>query len=453
MVKLIKSHNKGFTLLELLLAISVFASLLAIVSVVFNNWFKDNIDYRVSREMQQLQTASRDFVKLNLDSIILNQIPAVGSVSEILVANMVSQGFLPAGYNARNSYRQNLRVFIRYLSNNTVNGDVVEVITFSYGPPIEDKRLFKAASNGEESVGLISGLVINGTCCNGNAQSVSSSWSIPLNAGYLGATPLPLPNANGGYMAAYDMVSSDNSLSSDYLYRNRINGSPQLNRMETNLNINNNDITNAGVIVSDSMQISGNGVFSGTETNGSRSPYVLSVRDNFETLQNVNVTSVADQTKGNVIINGDNNIGVDFTVSGTMNVLLDDGASGGGNLSSNSSNTTNLSVTGVSRFGNLDNNNNALGLTNIYADDIDFRNSVTTNNLQAAGTSFIDQVTTDSAVSGSTIISGGGGLTVNSDLQVDKNVVIVGTSNGGQVNSDNETDIRNLVSCGNGCPP
>ena len=63
--------KNGFSLLELLLAISVIAALFTGVAVAFSNWAERSVDRSVSREIQELQNAAREYVRLNLENIIV----------------------------------------------------------------------------------------------------------------------------------------------------------------------------------------------------------------------------------------------------------------------------------------------------------------------------------------------------------------------------------------------
>lgn len=455
MIAKLNTHSqKGFSLLELLLSIGVVVTLFVTVSVVFDDWFKDSIDRKAAREIQRLHDAASEYVELNIDTIITNDIPNVGDVDEIAIADLIAQGFLPAGYGAINSYRQNMRVFVRNLAQNTINGDAVEVISLSDGNQIEDNRLFSAASNAEPSIGIISNLNINATCCNGNIQSISGSWSIPLTAAYFGGAvfpTLPTPNANGGYIAAYNIVSSSNLLTSNYLYRNNVPTDPDLNKMETNLILSNTDITNAGYIVSDSTDVTGNVDFSGLEPNGTTaSAYVLAVRDNLTIGQDLNVIDNGDPLKGNVTIEGDEGVGIDFNVTGVMNVNTNAGV--GGNVAANIIDTDNISIANSAQFGLLNNNNASLVAGNIYTTNAEFTNSVTADVLQVINSANINAVDSDTAVTGTTFVTNPGGLSVPPTIDVGNNMTSASTINTNNINVNTTANITRMTRCRSGCP-
>lgn len=446
-----KPHNaqSGFTLLELLLSISVIAALLVGAATVFNDWGKKSIDRKVSRQMEQLQRAAAEYVRLNIDNIIATDIPAIDDTAEINInTDLIANGFLPSGYNRINAYRQNMRVFVRYLATGTINGDVIEVLSFSEGPTIDDKRLFNAASNGQESVGVISNLNISGTCCNGNAQSVTGAWSTAL-ANYSAITA---PDTTGGYMAAYNIISVD-TLSNDYLFRSNVAGAPELNKMETNLNINNNDIIGAGVIISDSMEIAGNATFNGLQADGSLSPYVLAVRDDFNTDQDFTVNSGGIDEKGNVTIEGDDLFNIpgdeDFIVTGTLNMA---NITDPGSVIAEQITTSNFSGTSFNEFSNLDAGGGNVGANNIINSQLRFNDRIDTGTLQIVSTTNnIGAISATSGNFGITNVTDTSGLTVSpADINVIQSVNVIGITTTNSIESNTLTTI-NTLSCTTGC--
>lgn len=455
------AQNKGFSLLELLLSISVIVGLLTFVTIIFNDWFKDSIDRRVARETQQLQNAAKSYVEFNLNTLISSDIPAIGNIVEIDITDLTAGGFLPVGYNATNSYRQGYRVFARKLAEDTIDGqisNIVEIISLSTGNRMANSRIVKAVSNADPSLGIISDLDISPTCCNGNAQSLNGTWSIPLNATYFGpaiSATLPSPNASGGYIAAYDIVSNNDLLLSNYLFRDRVIANPDLNKMETSLILNNTDIVNAGYIVSDSMNIAGAATFDGLEPDGAtQSPYVLAVRDDFTVGNNINVTDGGNPLRGNVTIEGDDGIGVDFTVTGTMTVN-NNTTSLAGNVSSSTLRTDNISIAGNAQFGNLDNGGSSLMAGSISSNNnISFTDTVTTDSLQIIRSDSVNEIRSDSAAVGTIEVTNSANLNLPANVILDIGKGITAPDiNVDNVNITQDLNITTLSNCTNGCPP
>jgi hypothetical protein len=92
---------------------------------------------------------------------------------------------------------------------------------------------------------------------------VFNEWYVPRSAlsaaGYYAS-----PDSQGGYLAAYDIVSSEATDANDHwLYRVPVENRPELNRMATNLNMNGNAMQNVGTIVGDKFVVTGNAAFRG----------------------------------------------------------------------------------------------------------------------------------------------------------------------------------------------
>ena len=446
-----KNNVKGFTLLELLLVVAILSVLLTGATVGFNNWFEDSVDRKVSREMKDLQKNSEEYIELNFIDILAS-IPTLNDVVEINLNDMIAQGFLPENYSATNSYRQPLRVFVRNAQANSVNGEVIEVLTVSDDNGVNATakdldRILNVATNGGPSVGIVTDLNIGPTCCNGNIQNVNSTWSVPLSAiaGYN-----PNVSESTGQIAVYGRTSQKDVFTNNYLFRLNVPGSPELNKMETNLDLNGNDISGAGVIVFDSMQSQGSANISGVEASGLSSAYVLAVRDDLDLSGDLNIRAVGDD-KGNLFVNGDETAGIDFDITNTINVQ--NATSTNGNFTSNVINTESLEASGEASFGDVGVNNTAVSANNIYSTSVEFGGSVTANNnLQASSASSVSQVQAPNLVA-RTVRMQGNTLNVPNNLKIEGNFPVNGngTANGRGVLGTNEMAIGRINSCVNGC--
>jgi len=443
--------NQGFTLLELLLAITIMAALFTGAATIFNDWAKASVDRQVSREMQRLQNAASEYVRLNLNNLIDDSIPNVGDTDEIDLADLIADGFLPNGYNGVNSYKQTLRVFVRHADDDSLNGNVIEVLSFSEGPRVSNSRLINAASNGDKSVGVISDINISATCCNGNIQSLSGSWSVPI-ANYTGLTTVTAPNPDGGFIAAYNVVSVNEDIANSYLYRPKMRNIPQLNRMDTNLNLNGNDIVNAAIVVADSMTVQGNVNLAGQLRDGSPAPYVLAVAENLNANQNVIVNSGGLDTKGNVIINGDDGAGNDFIVNNLLEMRSAD--NGLGNISASTVITDNLTASGTSEFGDVSAENQSVEASAVLNRLTRYNDQIEVNNLQAANTVFAGEIRAGSATIAETTITNSNGFILNNNqpLNIVRTVDVFGDVTISELRGTSEVNIRNMLSCTSGCP-
>jgi type II secretory pathway pseudopilin PulG len=445
-------------LLELLLVVSVLSLLAALASGIFDQWFKDSIDRKVGRETQQLQNAAESYVELNINLVRGTLVPVVGDVAEIFITDLQDAGFLPSGYDGVNSYRQQMRTFVRYASDATSRGDVFEVIVVSDNiggsdSRMEDKRLFRAAKSGQRSVGLISNLDISATCCNGTIQSANGEWSVPLSvlasAGYT-----TTPNADGGYMAAYGRIFTDELLVSNYLYRFDVPEITDANRMMTNLDITNNDIQNAGVIVADSVSSIGDTNVDGNAFSRLGSNYSFNSSAGLNA-SNLNVSSDVGENNGNIRVIGDDGTGVDFVVRGNM---LKSGTSPNPfNVSANSLLAQEVRVDQEGRFATVNNTGNTASAQNVYSQQGTYSGDgqiQIVNDLQVSNVNGIADVNSATSATGQLNVTTNP-FSVGQNVQVDKNAVIGGGLNvgGGEIRGSAEVSIRTLDRpCGTDCP-
>lgn len=443
------ANNRGFSLLELLLVVGVFSILAAYSAITFDNWFRDSIDRKVAKEIRFLHDAAKSYVKLNFETVM----PPLGSIDEVEINDLKSQGFLKNDYRGITSHRQKLRIFIRHATDTAVNGSVVDVFTVTDNPDsggvvrVSNNRLFNVAESNPE-LGLISSLTINSDCCDGNAQALSGLWSIPLSE--FSAFYTATPNEDGGYVAAYGRVSTDSDILANYLYRVPINSIPQANTMEANLDMAGNDIVNTRVILSDSMNVTGNAVFQGNGNGAVNAPYVLATTSDVNFDQNASVQSANDQN-GSVLITGDDTIGVDFTVADTLTVTVD-GETNGGVISSGEMFVETINPMTISNFSNLNLNDTALNAGNIYVNSLQYANTINTVNMQTETIQNVSSITGANLVAERTIIENGS-LNAPTDFEINNNIGIGGNADiGGQFNISDKAVIYNLRNCGGLCP-
>ena len=418
--------QSGFSLLELLLTVGVLSILFASGASVFDKWQKDTVDRKVAREMQELQNAAERYVGLNIN-VVRAALPTVGDSVEIPLDDLRTGAFLPPAYSGLNSYRQSMRVFVRYDSATSSRGDVFEVITVSDNVGggnnrVADRRLFNAATSGQRSVGIISNVAISATCCNGNIQSAYGGWSIPL-ANIPAYTTTP--GVDGGYMAAYGRVFTDELLTGNYLYRFDVPDIPNGNRMEVDLDITSNDIENAGAIVADHVTGT-SATVRGDAFSRLPGTYNLMADDDL-TANTMAVSWGGNEQKGNLSVEG-TGTGTAFTVNGSVTVL--NAATGAGNVAADNLDTNAATVSGESNFSFVDNTgSNATGGI-IYVNAATYDQSLSiANDLQARTIENFDSTASASLVSGNIVSAGT--INVAGDVQADNNMNIQGVATAG----------------------
>lgn len=275
-----KRREGGFTLLELLLSIGLLALLLAGMYKLFDSWMQRAINRYAAGDMLRVQKATEDYVLANFETF---KTAPLNTFVEVDINDLKTFNYLPTGYEPRNNFKQTIRVFRRTVRVNKLtraganavdaNGNPiyiynVEVLTVSDNPAtgtirVPNQRLLDTAQAGGPAMGVITNLVLGGTTFTGRATSLFSEWFVDL-VGLTAAGYTATPDADGGYLAAYGIVNAEGTEANDaWLYRVDVDSRPELNRMETDLLMNGNQLQSVGTIIADKMNVTGSGVFRG----------------------------------------------------------------------------------------------------------------------------------------------------------------------------------------------
>ena len=154
----------------------------------------------------------------------------------ITVPMLVNTGFLPQGFQQINPYGQTWEVQVLQPQ----PGNLQALVLSQGGTPIQLADAPRIASEAGAEGGTIN-------TSNNTAQGSYGGWSVSMN-GYA--------NPGAGHLAAL-VAYSGSQLQSDYLYRVSVPGQPQLNTMQTNLNMGANSVNNANEVNAQSETLAG----------------------------------------------------------------------------------------------------------------------------------------------------------------------------------------------------
>lgn len=464
----LRRNQRGFTLMELLLSIGLLAMLIAGIYQFFDSWMQRATNRTAATEMMRVQNAAQDYAYANFDTLLAQP----GAVfHEIPIATLTAGNYLPTGFQARNVFRQNIRVFHRNLtvnrlrpdgtvatdaSGNALNYTAIQILTVSDNPAgsvirVANKRLMDIARAGGPKMGFYSAIVQPGISYANRIAGVFNEWSIE-NVGDLVALGYSgVPDANGGYLAAFGLVSNeDTDVNDNLLYRLSIPGRPELNRMQANLIMNGNPIENAGTIVADKIWATGNVAFRGlAQGAAAETAQALTVdqalRINGNGISRFNMKtsspgcSFVDVGGGNRTIAGGGcavSGGEVQIIAPTDNSILDAGAvNASGNFLSDIANAATINANGVSTFDTI--SGTAMDMTNTVV--------VPTTNISAAGGSVTTSQlqTANMDVTGGTNVGGlaaaslqpgGATVTTNGTIKVGNAVELTGDISATNVN-------------------
>ncbi len=225
-----KRNQAGFLGVDAVMALIVLAILLSLAT----SWIiamQNQQDYRIAADQQR--TVAEAFSKYLKDhyATVLANATATAPV-QVTVDMLRNTNYLPDGYSDTNLFGQTIIGLAR-----TPNPGQLEAIVITIdGEEIPELGTRSIAENLGGPGGFI-------TTNDPNViQGIRGGWQLALSNYAINPGP-------GHTASALFLV--DGELANDYLYRNAVPGRPELNTMNTAINMGGNNINNAGAITAD----------------------------------------------------------------------------------------------------------------------------------------------------------------------------------------------------------
>ncbi|MGD2932444.1 shufflon system plasmid conjugative transfer pilus tip adhesin PilV [Escherichia coli] len=213
MKKIRYDDDKGFILLEILAGLIVIGIATPIIYSEIEIWLNEQLYQNTALHADEYNNAIRNYVADKSSALS----------SQTITANeLIRQGYLPKGFSSSpfgHSYITGIR-------KNNVSGRLEALTCTTGGQEIKEDGLRRIA-------GQINGLGGFMTQ-NNNVTGAFGSWN-DLGSNYQ-------INCNKGHIAM--LMAGKDLEESDRLYRYSVPGRPDLNRMHTGIDMNNNSITN-----------------------------------------------------------------------------------------------------------------------------------------------------------------------------------------------------------------
>lgn len=239
-----KSNRQGgFIAIEILIGLVVVA-ILTTLGIQASARYADSQNYLVAAQQQQrVADAAAKYLKDNFATVYAS----AGTTTPALIttAMLRNTNYLPASFSDTNAFGQAFQVLARRVATNQL-----ETIVITTGGQVIDEMGTREIA---ENLGAPGGFIPVSTPT--IVQGLRGGWSLALSN--YGISP-------GAGHTASALFLEDGTLANDYLYRNAIPGKPELNRMNTALNMGSNDITNgnnatfAGDVAAANVTSSGN---------------------------------------------------------------------------------------------------------------------------------------------------------------------------------------------------
>ncbi len=292
-----KGHEAGFSLIEVLLSISIGALIILGAVRISQDWAERVRHREEASYLIAVNEAAKSYVATNFGAIVqdgfLETITDISEADNSMLANVGRSlsipiennggGFhlkdgtigLPANFSDTTPLGRTVTVYVRNLG---FIGDqlTLQVITTTGVDDASTARPLTrlAATDIARSIGVEAGIFSTGAGCDGAISSVYGNWNLPgstLNSAsaLMSGTSAYCPPANvtrgvSDYVVLQDRVTYASMVSGDYLYRVPIAGMPSANRMDTNLDMNQFNIDDVASITVDNMVVQGNVYVTGT---------------------------------------------------------------------------------------------------------------------------------------------------------------------------------------------
>ena len=225
-----KKIHRGMVSIEIAIAL-VIAMIAGIYGMSRYSQYLTELEWSVeARHMDAVTAAAKSYIRDNRETL-QNQVGAGGSV-KLTGAQLQQAGYLPQGFTLTNTSAQTFQVAI--VRNPSDNTKLVGFVLTQGGKAISYKGLRYIAQSMKDAGGYIQTA--------NQAEGAYGSWKMNLSS--YGLT------GESGRLAVWlssDVLGADDQ-ESDRLYRYALASRPELNRMHTAIDMNNNNLNNVGSV-------------------------------------------------------------------------------------------------------------------------------------------------------------------------------------------------------------
>ncbi|HDT0003695.1 shufflon system plasmid conjugative transfer pilus tip adhesin PilV [Klebsiella pneumoniae] len=225
-----KKIHRGMVSIEIAIAL-VIVMVAGIYGMSRYSQYLTELEWSVeARHMDAVTAAAKSYIRDNRETL-QNQVGAGGSV-KLTGAQLQQAGYLPQGFTLTNTSAQTFQVAI--VRNPSDNTKLVGFVLTQGGQPISYKGLRYIA----QSINGAGGYIQTAN----QAEGAYGSWKMNLSS--YGLT------GQSGRLAVWlssDVLGADDQ-ESDRLYRYALASRPELNRMHTAIDMNNNNLNNVATV-------------------------------------------------------------------------------------------------------------------------------------------------------------------------------------------------------------
>lgn len=220
-----KRRISGFVSIEILVVLIVISLAITKGTQLYMAYLDGLNQQMAAQQQMKVAEAGSKYIKDNFAAVLTAAGPTTPAV--ITVAMLKNTQYLPAGFSDRNIYGQDYRILARKPQANQLETLVITTGGSEAGE-IDIRRV-------AQIIGVQGGYISSSD----TAIAQGAAWQVPLSN--YGVSP-------GAGRLATALFFQDGAIANDYLYRNAVPGRPELNRMNTALNMGGNNIEAAGTI-------------------------------------------------------------------------------------------------------------------------------------------------------------------------------------------------------------
>ncbi|MEA9996497.1 shufflon system plasmid conjugative transfer pilus tip adhesin PilV [Pseudomonas sp. AA4] len=211
----------GFIAIEFMFAIIAFVTLCTIGANMLAR-YQDSQNYQIAAQQHQtVANAAAKYLKDNFSAVVAVATPTIPA--QITTTMLRNTNYLPGGFGDTNAFGQRFLVLARSPAANQLES----IVLTTGGETIDEIGTREIAENLGGAGGFIP------TTNTSIVQGVRGGWQIALSN--YGMNPGVGHNASALFL-------QDGTLVNDYLYRNAVAGHPEVNTMNTSINVNGNNL-------------------------------------------------------------------------------------------------------------------------------------------------------------------------------------------------------------------
>ena len=240
----LKRNHGGFTLIETIVVLFIITLLVNMGGVWAQRYSEHQLVMAVAEHQKAVAGAANHFIRDNYTAV-LNRV--TGAPVTIGLHELTAKGLLPSGFSNTNAFKQSYRIVVIKPQANQLK----TMIVTEGGDVIPEGVLRKIVRHLGAAGGRISNLNAHGVVdasLVGKVQGIDEGWTEPLSP--YGVSP------GVGHLASA-IFHQDGQEVENYLHRKSNASRPELNGMETALNMGGHNINGVNVLKGQSAELAG----------------------------------------------------------------------------------------------------------------------------------------------------------------------------------------------------